>query len=514
MGKNIRKTLLFTAIMLLFTTSGLAQQLGVKNFRLLENDLTAKWKETAEKDQNGELAALIRIVSPERGFEFEGGSLGIVGTRQKTGETWLYIPGYTEKITIKHQDFGVLRDYRFPIPVEGGRTYEMLLDIGTGRYVTITSSVVGSDLYIDEHHIGTSPCYNVYLNYGVHTLRAVGEKKEGTMREVVQVTDEQQKTIHVEMEDVSNHFGDVVVSVSNQAEILFQGRRVGTGKWTTTLREGRYSVQTFLPDCDTIATSFTVEPMKVNNIEAKPPTPHTGYLVVVPRTHKMTITSVGNREYNMYSPIVPVGHYQLRFSRKGYKTVDREYDVWRNKMTTDTVTLEHKEYFKKRSLYFGVGYSLSNLSGISGIVGAVFHNNDIQFSYTFGLTHSKDVSWYDSNGLLLSTMNYRQDMLSVKYGWQFTLLRQLALTPQLGYVWQRLGGQNVSGSKSYGSGASAHALSVGFKFVVVPYQHFFLFVAPEYNIAMRKSKTYSDISSSADFSANHFTAVMGVLINF
>ena len=65
----------------------------VVGFRLLENDLTANTHGTSKKDGNGETAALIKIVSPEKGFRFQNGSLGIVGTEQDhVGETWLYLP--------------------------------------------------------------------------------------------------------------------------------------------------------------------------------------------------------------------------------------------------------------------------------------------------------------------------------------------------------------------------------------------------------------------------------------
>ena len=41
-------------------------------------------------DQNGERAALIKIVTTERGFSFDGGTLGIVATEEHTGEIWLF----------------------------------------------------------------------------------------------------------------------------------------------------------------------------------------------------------------------------------------------------------------------------------------------------------------------------------------------------------------------------------------------------------------------------------------
>ena len=109
----MKKLLLLTLIAI--SQSVWAQGLSVVNFRLLETDLTANMHGTRKMDQNGETAALIKIVTQERGFTFDGGSLGIVGTEFKNGEIWLYVPRRAQKITISHQSFGVLRDYYYPI---------------------------------------------------------------------------------------------------------------------------------------------------------------------------------------------------------------------------------------------------------------------------------------------------------------------------------------------------------------------------------------------------------------
>ena len=132
--------LLICSILITGILPVMADGISVISFKLLDTDLTANTRGTQKLDQNGEKAALIKIVTPERGFLFNGGSLGIVGTEEKAGEIWLYVPPRAQKLTITHEVFGVLRDYFYPVSVQGGRTYEMLLDIGTGRYVTITSS--------------------------------------------------------------------------------------------------------------------------------------------------------------------------------------------------------------------------------------------------------------------------------------------------------------------------------------------------------------------------------------
>ena len=134
-----------------------AQNMKVLDFRLLENDLTANRYGTQKQDMNGETAALIKIQTPERGFSFDGGMQGVVASEEHAGEIWLYVPRRAQKLIIQHPDYGVLRDYYYPINIEGGKTYEMLIDIGTGRYATITSGVAKANIIIDGEDCGLPP---------------------------------------------------------------------------------------------------------------------------------------------------------------------------------------------------------------------------------------------------------------------------------------------------------------------------------------------------------------------
>ena len=242
----MKRFLLSIVVSLAFTTGVTAQGLKVVDFKLLETDLTANTHGTSKQDQNGETAALIKIVTPERGFTFDGGSLGIVATEEHPGEIWLYVPRRAQKLIIRHQSFGVLRDFFYPIPIEGARTYEMLIDIGTGRYATITTQVAKANVYIDGENCGEAPLYNKYLNYGKHTIRAIKDRYEGQEEIVLTTTEGNTKTmfVNVNMRDMSDHFGNVNVTVDNQADIWFEGRNVGTGSWQTQLREGTYVVET------------------------------------------------------------------------------------------------------------------------------------------------------------------------------------------------------------------------------------------------------------------------------
>ena len=115
------KKLLFTLI-LMSASQVFAQNMNVESFRQLENDLTAITNGTMEFDQNGNVAALIKIVVSGSGFTFDVGSLGVVKTRQMGGEWWVYVPMGVQRITINHPQYGVLRNYYFDLQIEGART--------------------------------------------------------------------------------------------------------------------------------------------------------------------------------------------------------------------------------------------------------------------------------------------------------------------------------------------------------------------------------------------------------
>ncbi|MBR1556721.1 MAG: PEGA domain-containing protein [Prevotella sp.] len=515
----MRKLLLILAISLFGYSSLWAQGIEVVGFRLLETDLTANTRGTMKKDQNGETAALIKIVSPEKGFVFNGGSLGIVGTEDHVGETWLYLPRRAQKLTITHPKFGVKRDYYYPISVEGGKTYEMLLDIGTGRYVTITTTRANSDVTIDGEYVGKAPIYSRYMNFGQHTVFAKNARYEGTLTFDVLPNDDKnkQRQENVKMRDMSDHYGEVTITVENDAEIYFNNRLMGNGTWKTELREGSYFVDTKKVDCDSARTNFTVVAQKKNEIKATPPTPHTGYLRLVTRPSDAEAIYYGTRHLSVEEPnVLPIGTYQVDFSKKGYVTRSAEYNVSHNATTTDTIILERIKYVKPLAFYFGVAYTLRSLSGVTGILGAVIKGHDIQAHYTFGMSASDPINSYtnDGNDDYLSTISFKQSSFGLKYGYQFLLMDKAAITPQVGVSIDRLTGTVESGTNLYADGASATCASVGAKFLYAPFQNFYLFAAPEFNIAVQKDANYQKLADASNISAGGFAANIGIIVNF
>lgn len=112
----------------------------------MESDLTANTSGTMERDQNGEVAALIKVVTSEQGFVFDGGMTGIVKTKQDVGEVWVYVPHGIKRMTIRHPQLGVLRDYFFPTSIEKAKTYEMVLT--TGKVETIVTQHINKQFVV------------------------------------------------------------------------------------------------------------------------------------------------------------------------------------------------------------------------------------------------------------------------------------------------------------------------------------------------------------------------------
>lgn len=115
--------LLLVALILLGAGSASAQDFSVRSFRMLANDITAYIDPV--RDLNNEACALVKVVG-DPDFVFSS-PLGIVRRRNEVGEIWIYLPAGSVMLTIKHPQWGVMRDYRFSAPLESRMTYELWL---------------------------------------------------------------------------------------------------------------------------------------------------------------------------------------------------------------------------------------------------------------------------------------------------------------------------------------------------------------------------------------------------
>lgn len=117
----------------------------VASFRQLPTDVSAFID--GVRDLNGEACALLKVVAPSD-FAFSS-PLGIVKRRDEVGEIWLYLPKGTKSITLKHPQWGVLRNYSLGTKLESRMTYEMRLHLPQAAIVEKHDTIVYTQTVVD-----------------------------------------------------------------------------------------------------------------------------------------------------------------------------------------------------------------------------------------------------------------------------------------------------------------------------------------------------------------------------
>ena len=507
-----KRLLLSVTLLLGILLGSYAQEMKVTSFKRLDNDMTAKRKGTSRVDFNGRTAALIRVITPGKGYAFDGGSLGIVGNVEyHSGEIWVYVPERAQKITISHETYGVLRDYYYTEPIEGGSTYEMLLDPGVGRYCNITSSIAGASLFVDGDSIGVTPIANHYMIYGQHYVKAqlgrmIGERN-------VNITKDTDTNIRLEMEDMTRNFVQVSIRVDDNAEIWYNDEKKGVGVWNTELYKGEYVIQSRKDDAESRFTTIKVEPGQTDPIVITAPVPYQGYIRINTVPRDAVIMSGQRKVTNGSQMQLNAGPFLVNVTRRGYYPIEKEYMIPRNSQINDTITMEHISYVKENQFYFGAGVNAGPFTGITALAGGTFKNIDVQLSYTLGMSSTDVLYWYVGDSYT-SAVQYKQNALGLKIGYQIEPITRLALVPQLGYSLLTLSGSPTDGTDKAGDGAKCSCITVSARAEFAPGEHIGLFIMPEYALAMKKDKKYEDIAEKLGMTAGGISITAGLYVKF
>ena len=494
-----------------------AQNMTVESFRPLENDLTAITNGTMEFDQNGNVAALIKIVVTGSGFTFDVGSMGIVKTKQVGGEWWVYVPMGIQRITINHPQYGVLRNYYFDIPIDGARTYEMVLNPGVGKFMNITASTAGAVVLMDGDTLGPAPLTQQYIIYGEHRFVASIGKQYGEV--TANVSENSDMAISIAMEDQSYLYSTVTINVAENAEIWFNGQYQSNGTLITELKDGSYTVETRKSNCNNAVTVIDVRRGGNNVFTANVPEPYKGSLNLYVPLPNVLITdhTAGGRKLSSGSrEVLNVGTHFVSFSRKGYITEEREYTINRDEELNDTVRLQHYPFIKKNQFYAGGGVMYLNNTYLSAVIGVTLFNIDLELSYSLGFDELGTVSWYNSSdNTLYSTMSYKENLMGIRVGYQIPLSLRLGVVPQAGLTIAMLNGSLLEGNGQLGNGVNGTFLSVGGKLLFFPFKHVAFYVRPEFIASLGSSDdAYKTIIDKCGSTAGGFSATAGLTLVF
>ena len=323
------KKLLLMFLLNLSVLSLEGQSITISSFKLLETDLTANTAGTMEQDQNGETAALIKVVTTQTGFSFDGGSMGIVKTMQKPSEIWVYVPRGLKKITIMHPQLGVIRDYYFNIPIDAARTYEMTLITGevqtvvkqsrTVQYIVFHLSPQNAVVELDGELLETKDgVASKLMKFGTYNYRV---QAPGYLLEAGSVTIDDPNNKKIVNVNLKANFAQVIISVDNNAEIWVNGEKKGEGSWSGNLGAGSYEIEARKKaHRNTIITKeFTVTP-EPQIVKLQTPTPIYGEADINSSPGMADIFIDGNKigQTPMLVSNLLIGEHKISISKKGY----------------------------------------------------------------------------------------------------------------------------------------------------------------------------------------------------
>ncbi len=326
---EMMKQIATTFLLLLCAIVLQAQSIAVESFRMDQHDTTANTTGTIVLDQNGEKCALIKVETMQTGFSFDAGSLGIVKTEQKVGEIWVYVPQGVKRLTISHQQLGVLRDYDLGQNLQRARTYILKLTTGevqtivrqarTSQYVVFQLTPANAVVELDGELLQTTDGTAMkMMRFGTYDYRVQAPDYK-TEAGKVTVSDPKQK--HVVTVTLKPNFSQVTLQTDNNAEIWVNGQRRGAGTWTGTLGAGTYELETRLaghrPQTITRDIVATATPQ---TIRLQAPTPIYGE-ADISSTPAMADLYIDGKPAGQTPQLLSqllVGQHSVRLSRKGY----------------------------------------------------------------------------------------------------------------------------------------------------------------------------------------------------
>lgn len=342
-------------ILILFFLSffeGVAQSISVKSFRALPMDMTASSLEGKRIDQNGEVAALIKVMTTEKGFVFEGGTLGIVNTQQRVGEIWVWVPRGLRKITILHQQLGGLRDYRFPLEIEAERTYEMVLSTSRvesfekeevrQQYLAFHISPANATLEVDNVLWSVDADGNAmkYVDFGTYSYRVRASDYFTEAGNVTVANPDSTEIVNVTLQP---NFAEVTLAVDADAEIWVNNEKKGIRTWTGPLGNGTYKIECKQEGCETKTISQVITAdMKGQTITLPVPIPANGSINVESSPMMATVfidgTNMGSTP--RFIKQIPIGEHTVKLVKEGFVDYEETVVITRNNRSQITATLE------------------------------------------------------------------------------------------------------------------------------------------------------------------------------
>lgn len=349
--------------------------------------MDANLQGTRELDQNGETAALIKIVTTERGFGFSCGAIGIVKTLETPGEIWLYVPRGAQKITIKHPQLGVLRDWHFTTTIQGGRTYELILNTGkvttivkqarTSQYVVFQLTPKNAIVELDGQLLQTNDgVARKLIKFGTYNYKVQAPDYLPFSGKVT-INNPNEKTI--ENVVLKPNFSMVTINVDDNSEIWINGEKRGQGSWFGNLGAGEYEFEAKKPNHrSTLLKKNIIVTEESQTYQLEKPKPIMGEANIDsdPSMAELLIDGKKHGETPFYDSIM-IGNHRVTISKKGYETYHQDINIEEDKrfdLTAQLIKIS-ENVIKKQELSSKTKFDELKYTGKKTDDGGVYYGN-------------------------------------------------------------------------------------------------------------------------------------------
>lgn len=236
--------LLLIIIFCLISLTGYGQNMSIASFKMDEADQTANVSPTMRTDINGEKCALIKIVTTQKNFSFDVGSLGITyiewQNSEHPGEIWLYVPNGVMRMSIQHPQFGSIKDYDLGGRLKKGRTYVMdltsdqvntlVVDYDNSQILEVDVTPHDADLYINglKQSLDYNGCASITLPFGTHNYRVIANNYHPEESQIIINDKENKQTLSIYLKQAFGYLNVNSTSESKGGELYIDDVRVGT----------------------------------------------------------------------------------------------------------------------------------------------------------------------------------------------------------------------------------------------------------------------------------------------
>lgn len=366
----MRKTLFTTLLLFAFLPSLFAQQrltFSVVGFTEKPFDTAAGDARYRQRDGNGELFAIVKIVSREAGDNLNAYSFDFnfcehrQGPSVFDGERWLYVQRNAMRVTITREGYAAVK-HELEYTVQPGKVYELVLSpaprVVKKRHLLFQVTPADSKALILFKAEGDAD-YRTFKDGQVNDEGMLSDKlvlgryfykitsqnyhpSEG----IIELADEE--GTYTESVTLRPNFGTLTLTATDGCEIFVDGESKGFGSWTGNFYPGFYNVECRKPNHKSTVETIEVKEGETASVALKAPQPITGTLDIESDPLQATVTIDGRERGKTPVEIkdLIIGSHVLEVSKKGYKSKRVTVDIKENEATEQSVTLE-KEAVKK-----------------------------------------------------------------------------------------------------------------------------------------------------------------------